>query len=621
MNLSVVIVTYRVLPFLEQCLSALELALGDTNAEIIVVNNQGGDASDDLIQQRFSNIQLISLPENLGFAKACNIGWRKSKGKHILFLNPDTLITSRSIQASIELLEQNERNGAVGVRMIDGSGRFLPESKRSFPTIQSAFFKLFGLANLFKHSNTFNAYATPHIEEKSIHEVEVLAGAFMVVKKKVLEQVNGFDESYFMYGEDIDLCKKITDAGYHLLYLGEATILHFKGESSRKMGWLHIKRFYNAMLQFIGNNEKSNLKRWLLSCAIFLRACLAFIVQIISKLRAPLSDALLWIGCLFISAVFWEDFIKEYPFPPWTILVTDAMLVFAMLLFQFLFGTYNRHASKGKQITNSLLILILILATYSLLPEHLRYSRGVILLSILLYSPLRILLSQLWQRFGWIKAEHPCFNSNSYIVCPSIYQKNVFSLLAQLGVIDVSVPISDQTPKENKTYHHIIWIISKDSTFEEVLESIQRFPKSTHWWHVAGSHGLVSSKKKQSTGSFLIPGKKSALAQPYQQNMKRLIDLLVCFLLIPQALLNQPIRKAILLCFNNKATLLGIRDLYLHTGIDKKVLIAYEACFPNASFPLEQLYLHQYDWLREFNILLKHYFRISQLLENSRELH
>ena len=621
MNLSVVIVTYRVLPFLEQCLSALKFALGNTNAEIIVVNNQGGDASDELIQQHFSNVQLISLPDNIGFAKACNIGWRRSTGKHILFLNPDTLITSRSIQASIELLEQNERNGAVGVRMIDGSGKFLPESKRSFPTIQSAFFKLSGLANLFKHSNTFNAYATPHIEEKSIHEVEVLAGAFMMVKKKVLEQVDGFDESYFMYGEDIDLCKKITEDGYHLLYLGEASILHFKGESSRKMGWLHVKRFYGAMLQFIEKNEKSLLKKWLLSCAIFLRASLAFFFQIISKLRAPFTDAVLWIGCLFASAIFWEDFVKQYPFPPWTILVTDAILVFAMLFFQFLFGSYRKYASKGKQITNSLFILILILATYSLLPEHLRYSRGVILISILLYSPLRMFLSQLWKRIEWIKEDHPYFSSNSAIVCPSSYQNNAFSLLAQLGVIDSSIHISDEAPKENNSYQHIIWTISKASPCEYILERLDKFPNSTHWWHVAGTKGLVSSKNKHSIGRFLFPGKKSALAQPYQQNMKRVVDLLFCCLLIPQALVNQPIRKAILLCFNNKATLLGIPDLYLHTGIDKKVLIAYEACFPNASFPLEQLYLHQYDWLREFNILLKHYFRISQLLENSRELH
>lgn len=621
MTLSVVIVTYRVLPFLEQCLSSLELALHKTDAEIIVVNNQGGDASDDLILQQFPKVHLISLPENIGFAKACNIGWKKSNGTHVLFLNPDTLITTKSISSSLEVLESNSKNGAVGVRMIDGSGKFLPESKRSFPTIQSAFFKLSGLASIFKNSNIFNAYATPHIQEKSNSEVEVLAGAFLMVKKKVLEQVNGFDESYFMYGEDIDLCKKITEAGFQLSYIGEASILHFKGESSRKMGWLHIKRFYGAMLKFIGKNEQSWIKRQLLSCAIFLRACVAFMFQTIAKLRAPFSDAVLWIVCLFVSGIFWEDFVKQYPFPPWTILVTDVILVFAMLIFQFLLGSYKSYASKGKQITNSLLILVLILATYSLLPENLRYSRGVVLISILLYSPLRMLLSQLWKRGRWIKAAHTYFDSNSHIVCPTIYQNNTFSLLAQLGVIDSSIQISEHAPQENNSCHHIIWTISKESPFESILESLQTFPKTTHWWHVAGTKGLVSSKNKDSIGSFLFPGKKSALAQPYQQNMKRFIDLIYCFLLIPQALVNQSIRKALLLCLHNKATFLGIKDLYHHTGIDKKILISYEVLNPNSLFPLEQLYLHQYDWWEELNVLLKHYFKIHQLLQNSRELH
>lgn len=620
MNLSVVIVTYRVLPFLEQCLSSLLLAIDQTSTEIIVVNNQGGDASDDLIVQHFSNVQLISLKENIGFAKACNIGWRKAQGKHILFLNPDTLVSQQSIASALQQLEQENSCGAVGIRMVDGSGQFLPESKRSFPTIKNAFFKLSGLASLFGKSAYFNAYARPDIANDDIAKIDVLAGAFLMVKKNVLEAINGFDESYFMYGEDIDLCKKIADAGYQLMYIGSESILHFKGESSRKMGWLHIQRFYGAMLQFIGKREKSILNRYLLSLAIFIRALLSFILQAFSKLRAPLSDGILWVFCLVGIAIAWEDIVKEYPFPPWTVLVTNTILLFTMLLFQFVLGSYKTFHSTGKQITNSLLIFVLVLATYSLLPEYLRYSRGVVLTSLLVYSPLRLFIAQIWKQLGWISTTHPYFHSNSYIVCPTSYQRTFCSLLSQLGVVDSTVCISNEAPKRENRFQHIIWVIDEQMPFKKILEYLHHYPQSTYWWHVAGSRGLVSSKQKNSIGSFLFPGKKSSLAQAYQQSMKRFVDILYSILLLPRAVLSRTTRKAILLCLNNRATFIGVKDLYRQTGIDKKVLIYFESFHPRSPFPVDQQYLHQYDWWKELKVLLKHYFLIPQLLQNSREL-
>jgi N-acetylglucosaminyl-diphospho-decaprenol L-rhamnosyltransferase len=250
-ELSIVIVSYNVRYFLEQCLYSVLKAAGACAipVEIIVVDNQSSDDSVGYLQPKFPTVQFISNKENIGFSRANNLGWRQARGSMVLFLNPDTIIGEESLKQSIELLEQYNDVGAVGVRMVDGSGRYLPESKRGIPTPAASFYKLSGLIHLFPRSEKIAQYYMGHLSNKKNYEVFVLAGAYMMVRKKVLEETGGFDEQFFMYGEDVDLSYRIQKAGYKNVFIGKTSIIHFKGESTKK-DIRYLKQFYHAMRLF-----------------------------------------------------------------------------------------------------------------------------------------------------------------------------------------------------------------------------------------------------------------------------------------------------------------------------------------------------------------------------------
>ncbi|MFI5154664.1 MAG: glycosyltransferase family 2 protein [Chitinophagales bacterium] len=250
MVLSIIIINYNAKHFLEQCLCSVDRALEGMDAETLVVDNHSEDGSLDYLRPKFPEVIFLANAENLGYARANNLGLYIARGKNVLFLNPDTLVTRESISYCLSFLQKHPEAGAVGLRMIDGRGHFLPESKRAFPYPSTAFYKLFGLAALFPRSKTFASYYLGHLPEREISKVDVVAGAFMLLSKDVLHKTGAFDESFFLYGEDIDLSYRVQQAGFSNYYLGSQTILHFKGESTPKDA-KHLKLFYKAMEQFI----------------------------------------------------------------------------------------------------------------------------------------------------------------------------------------------------------------------------------------------------------------------------------------------------------------------------------------------------------------------------------
>jgi len=227
MQLSVIIVSYNVKYFLEQCLCSVQKAVRLLDAEIIVVDNSSADGSIEFLQPLFPQVKFIANRINAGFGKANNQALLQAKGNYILFLNPDTIVPEDCFTKCISFFENNSDCGALGIRMIDGSGRFLPESKRSFPLPFTSFFKLTGLSSLFPQSRIFNRYALGHLDEKKTHIVDVLAGAFMMARKEVLDMIGGFDEIFFMYGEDVDLSYRIQKTGYKNYYFSGSCIIHF----------------------------------------------------------------------------------------------------------------------------------------------------------------------------------------------------------------------------------------------------------------------------------------------------------------------------------------------------------------------------------------------------------
>jgi len=255
MQLSIIIVSYNVKYYLEQCLHSVLAACKNIEAEIIVVDNNSEDKTAEYIQPKFPAVIFIQKLENIGFAKANNIGLSVAKGEFILYLNPDTVVSENAIINCISFLDEHQEAGAVDVKMIDGNGNFLPESKRAFPSAMASFFKLSGMAALFSHSSIFNKYGLGNLNENEVHEVDVLSGAFFLSRKETLKQLNGFDEDFFMYGEDIDLSYRTQRAGYKNFYLGNNVIIHFKGESTTK-DEAYVKNFYVAMKIFVNKHYK-----------------------------------------------------------------------------------------------------------------------------------------------------------------------------------------------------------------------------------------------------------------------------------------------------------------------------------------------------------------------------
>jgi O-antigen biosynthesis protein len=247
MQLSVIIVNYNVKYFLEQCLHSVIKACAGMQAQIIVADNNSTDGSRAYLEEKFTGVQFIWNSDNIGFARANNQALEKAKGEFVLFLNPDTLLAEDSIEKCMQFFKTNKAAGALGIRMVDGSGNFLKESKRAFPSPLTSLFKLSGLARLFPRSKTFARYHLGHLPEHENHEVDVLAGAFMMIPKKILDEIGNFDERFFMYGEDVDLSYRIQEAGYKNYYFAESSIIHFKGESTKRGSLNYVRLFYKAM--------------------------------------------------------------------------------------------------------------------------------------------------------------------------------------------------------------------------------------------------------------------------------------------------------------------------------------------------------------------------------------
>ena len=234
MKLSVIIVNYNVKYFLEQCLHSVQKALGKLEGEVWVVDNNSVDGSVEMVQQKFPTVKIIANTDNKGFSKANNQAIRQANGEYILLLNPDTVVEEDTFSKVIQFMDSHPEAGGLGVKMIDGSGKFLPESKRGLPTYDVAFYKIFGLSALFPKSKTFGRYHLGYLDDSKIHEVDILAGAFMLLRKSILEKTGLLDEDFFMYGEDIDLSYRILKAGAKNYYFPETRIIHYKGESTKK---------------------------------------------------------------------------------------------------------------------------------------------------------------------------------------------------------------------------------------------------------------------------------------------------------------------------------------------------------------------------------------------------
>jgi len=385
MDLSIIIVNYNVKYFLEQCLHSVQRASGDLQTEVFVVDNNSVDGSCAMVQEKFPDVNLIRNDQNLGFSAANNQAIKKSTGRYVLLLNPDTVIEEDTLVKCVGYMDEHPDSGGLGVKMIDGKGDFLPESKRSLPTPRVAFFKIFGLSRLFPRSRVFGRYHLGYLDKDRMHQVEILCGAFMMLRKSALDEVGLLDEEFFMYGEDIDMSYRLLNAGYKNIYYPESTIIHYKGESTKKGSLNYVLTFYKAMIKFARKHFSRKMAKSytaIINLAVYFRALLALLRRFMRDFSLPVFQAvLIYIGFYLIKPV-WELYKfqgnSQYPGEYMTIVVPIYILIW--LISMFFSGAYDTPAKPSRIFKGIFTGTLVILVIYALLPESLRFSRALLLM-------------------------------------------------------------------------------------------------------------------------------------------------------------------------------------------------------------------------------------------------
>lgn len=403
MKLSIVIVNYNVRYFLEQCLKSVQRALEGIEAEVFVVDNHSVDGSVAMLKQSFPWVKLIENQDNPGFSKANNQAIRLAKGEFVLLLNPDTVVEEHTFRKSLAFMEAHPEAGALGIKMIDGKGNFLPESKRGLPTPWVSFYKISGLSSLFPRSPKFARYYLGHLSEEENQEIEILAGAYMFMRREALEKVGLLDEDFFMYGEDVDLSYRIIKGGYKNYYLAESSIIHYKGESTKKGSLNYVFIFYKAMQIFAEKHfsgSHAQLFNLLINLAIYARAALAMVNRIFKATLFPALDVFFLFGGLYYIKEYWEGnhrFIQGGEYPPELMYLAVPIYIFFWLSALVINGVY-RLPIRARQIYRGIGIgTVAILVGYSLIPEEWRFSRAIIVLGALYALVSLTLYRYLWQ--------------------------------------------------------------------------------------------------------------------------------------------------------------------------------------------------------------------------------
>jgi GT2 family glycosyltransferase len=385
-DLSVVIVNYNVAYFLEQCLNSVLAASKNLHVQVFVVDNNSVDGSVEMVQTKFPDLHCIANKENVGFSSANNQAIVLSDARYILLLNPDTVVEEDTFDKVVSFMDAHPQGGGLGVRMVDGKGRFLPESKRGLPTPMVAFYKIFGLSKIFPKSKRFGRYHLGYLSEFETNEVDVLSGAFMLMRKETLDKVGLLDETFFMYGEDIDLSYRIQLGGYKNYYFPETKIIHYKGESTKKSSVNYVFVFYRAMVIFAKKHFSQNnakLFSMAIHMAIYLRASISIFRRFIEQISFPAIDFAVSLGGLYLLSDRWK--MKDILFPDIAMHYLIPSYAFIWMFSGLVFGIYDKGSRYRLIFKSAFFGTIFILTTYALLPKEWQFSRLYILLGSLIY--------------------------------------------------------------------------------------------------------------------------------------------------------------------------------------------------------------------------------------------
>lgn len=544
LTLSVIIVNYNVKYFLEQCLHSVLKAAADVETEVVVVDNHSTDESLPYLAPRFPEVKFIRSNANAGFAKACNRGLAEASGKYILFLNPDTLVAEDSFATSIRFFEEHSDCGALGVKMIDGSGAFLKESKRAFPSPLTSLFKLFGFARLFPTSKLFSRYHLGHLDKEQNHEVDVLAGAYLMVRQDVLKKIGSFDEAFFMYGEDVDLSYRIQKAGFKNYYVADTTIIHFKGESTKRGSLNYVRMFYYAMSVFVKKHYggvKAGVFHFSIQAAIWIRAMIAALTKAIVFIGIPVIDAVFILLSFWLVKELWATLVRtDTVYPNKLLFVSFPVFTLVYLTAAYYAGLYDRYYKLSNLVRSTLTATVTLLTLYALLPESLRFSRAIVLLGALLAFVLIMAERYLLVKAGLL-LQPPDASSrphiliaasvNEYNAVQTFLQKKGFGerIIGRVGINGASEDMIAHVDKLDAIAKTLqakeLILCAGNLSYKRMISLTETLQKGLKFrYHALGSCSIVGSDTSTSSGEILSTETSFAIANASNRRLKRLID-------------------------------------------------------------------------------------------------
>ncbi len=639
MKLSVVIVNYNVKHFLELTLRTAQKAMQGIDGEIIVVDNDSNDNSVAYITQRFPEVRLIANKVNPGFSTANNQAIKEAKGEFVLLLNPDTVVAEDTFSACIGLADSQSDIGAIGVRMIDGQGKYLPESKRGLPTPWVSFCKIAGLNKLFPRSKTFNNYYLGHIDERQSSAIEILSGAFMFFRKAALDKSGLLDEDFFMYGEDIDISYRILLAGYRNYYLAETEIIHFKGESTKRGSLNYVFHFYNAMGIFTRKHFAKGgswLLNWLVWTGIVSRAIISVLNRVFAQVVHPLVDAMLVLATLLIFKDFWEHYYKKetdfYPdyftfifLPAYSITWVAATVLMEKISLQV----------SLKKLFQGVLLGTLVISGVTNFFDEIRFSKAVILFgsasSLTVFLLTRLYIQ--WKRHKSLKLGD-VVSRKILVYCKPEKFASIKSLVqAEPGVkivgfisdqvvndrLFLGVPDEIANTKDVFGIDEVVFDIG-DLTVKQIFTLIQHpswMGLKFRFFH-PDSQTVIGSDSKVERGSFYSIDQPPALSMKYNRRFKRLADIFISLLFLLASpvlvwLVGKPgnfFRNIFVVLRGHKSWVGPKESNFAKYGIRHGIINPVERRFPlesaNETNTLqEQYYATDYKLWLDVNLLLK----------------
>ncbi len=470
MDLSIIIVNYNVKEFLQNLLHSIEKASSNILKEILIIDNASDDGSVEIIKEKFPSVILIENKINVGFGKANNQGLAIAKGKYILFINPDCIVSEDTLDKMISFFEKHPDCGLAGCKILNSDGTLQLACRRSFPGPWTSFTKVTGLSNLFPNSRIFARYNLTYLDENKSYEVDAVSGSFMMTRKEVYQKTGGFDEQFFMYGEDLDLCYRVQKNGYKVYYMHETQIIHYKGESTKRSNLDETKLFYDAMHLFVKKHLSSfPVVELILRSAIGLRKLFAFLGKRKLSFYTALTDLVLFDFSLFAAEKFYKSITEWVGFDPDAYLIIYTVPALINIFVSILAGVYKKDEVSVLRNFGAIIISFLLLTSATFFFKQYAFSRAVVLIAFILFLILttlfRIFLKLIF-KIG-IKTDG-ALNRRTVII----------------GTDDEAVQIAEKIKSQKSDLHSFIGLIGK--THSEIGNHVNGFK-------VVGSIGNIKN--------------------------------------------------------------------------------------------------------------------------------